>query len=187
MLLCSLLIVRCHLSYYQYAAYGSNLHPVRLQKRVPSALLLGTSVLPEYELRFNKIGRNDGSGKCNVVPGGTGVHLAIFKISESERSMLDKCEGLGKGYDHFEIDTEGFGLCSSYIAAPSVTDESLQPIDWYKEMVLLGVNFNQFPTEYCRNVELVSAVEDPDDARSIREWKHVEELRRSALAERSGF
>ena len=144
---------------------------------MPSALLLGTGYLPEYELQFNKLGKTDGSGKCNVVPGGNGVHLAIFKISESERSGLNECEGLGKGYDHFEIDAEGFGLCSSYVAAPSATDESLQPFDWYKEMVLLGINFNQFPTEYARNVELVSAIEDPDEARSLREWQNVEALR----------
>ena len=44
-------------------------------------------------------------------------------------------------------------------------------------MVLLGINFNQFPTEYARNVELVSAIEDPDEARSLREWQNVEALR----------
>jgi hypothetical protein len=103
--------------------------------------------------------------------------LAIFEISESERSGLDECEGLGKGYDYFEIDAEGFGLCSSYIAAPSATDESLQPFDWYKEMVLLGIDFNRFPTDYARNVDLVSAIEDPDKARSLREWQNVETLR----------
>lgn len=165
------------MSYYQYAAYGSNLHPLRLRKRVPSALQLGTSFLPGYGLSFNKLSWKDGSGKCNVVTGGSGVHLAIFRIAESERSLLDGFEGLGKGYDHFPIEAEGFGSCSSYIAAPDATDESLRPFDWYRQMVLLGCTFNQFPTAYCRRVELASAIEDLDKVRARREWRIVDALR----------
>jgi hypothetical protein len=43
-----------------YFAYGSNLHPLRLQERVPSAALLGWTHLHGWELRFDKRGRTDG-------------------------------------------------------------------------------------------------------------------------------
>jgi len=82
-----------------YAAYGSNLHPVRLRKRVPSAELMGFAVVANWELRFHKRG-SDGSGKCNIAAAaGDSVCFAIFKIEPLERSLLDKVEGLGHGYD----------------------------------------------------------------------------------------
>ena len=44
-----------------YAAYGSNLHPGRLQKRVDSARLEGTAFVADLSLTFDKRGV-DGSG-----------------------------------------------------------------------------------------------------------------------------
>lgn len=166
-----------HVSHYRYAAYGSNLHPLRLANRVPSARQLGTGFLPGYGLRFNKRSWKDGSGKCNVVAGGSGVHLAIFSIAESERSILDGFEGLGAGYEHFTIEAEGFGTCSSYIAAPDAVDDSLRPFDWYRDMVLLGCAFNRFPASYARTIERVAAVQDPDARRARGEWLTVSALR----------
>jgi gamma-glutamylcyclotransferase len=170
-------MIRCHLRSYQYAAYGSNLHPVRLGKRVPSARLLGTCLLPGYVLKFDKVGWKDGSGKCNVVPGAQGVYLAIFQIRECERSKLDRCEGLGQGYDSVRFEAEGFGECSSYIADSSAVDQSLRPMDWYKEMVLLGSRANKFPSHYVQAIESVSVIRDPDEKRARQQWKIVEELR----------
>ena len=91
------------MSSYLYAAYGSNLHPIRLQKRVPSATFVGTCLFPRYDLKFHKVSKKDGSGKCNAVPGEKGIYLAIFEIDESERSILDRVEGLNNGYNatHF--------------------------------------------------------------------------------------
>lgn len=168
--------VRCHLSTYRYAAYGSNLHPGRLQKRVPSANLCGTGFLPNHELHFHKSGRRDGSGKCNILEGTGGVYVSVFEIAESERNILDNCEGLGFGYLHKLIRVDGLGLCSTYIADRSAIDNTLSPFDWYKEYVLRGARFNRFPAAYVATLEAVVAVEDPDRARSEREWKLVEEL-----------
>jgi len=49
-----------------YFAYGSNLHPLRLQARLSSAQLIGTTILPGYALKFHKLGHCL-SGKCNIV------------------------------------------------------------------------------------------------------------------------
>lgn len=147
-----------------------------MQKRVPSARLIGSSILPRYDLRFHKVGRLDGSGKCNVVPGGNGVYVAIFTIEESERSLLDSIEGRGNGYESLTIEAEGFGRCWSYIATPDAVDNSLRPTDWYKEMVRLGCLFHKFPREYIQFVRQVFAVKDLDHQRSHREWNVVKEL-----------
>jgi hypothetical protein len=133
--------------------------------------------LTGYKLKFHKTGRIDGSGKCNVVPGEQGVYLAIFQIQECERTKLDRCEGLGQGYNAVEFEVERFGQCSSYVADSSAVDQSLRPIDWYREMVFLGCLANKFPDHYVKAIESVSVIRDPDEERARRQWKIVEELR----------
>ena len=165
------------MSTYQYAAYGSNLHPLRLEKRVPSTNLLGVSLVSGYELRFNKKSDIDGSGKCSINQGDGVVHLAIFEIATEEKAILDGCEGLGKGYDEISIVSCHFGRCLTYIADPVVIDETLRPTDWYKEMVLLGCKSHDFPAEYIRTVESIRSDEDSDVRRSRANWQIVEELR----------
>ena len=162
---------------YRYAAYGSNLHPTRLRKRVPSARLLGSTHLDGYELRFNKVGWKDGSAKCNIVPSDERIYLAVFEILEAERVVLDRFEGLGSGYESVRIEIAGFGTCSTYIADQGAVDEGLLPMDWYREMVLLGCLANDFPRFYLRSIETVSITEDSNEKRAREQWKIVEELR----------
>jgi gamma-glutamylcyclotransferase len=166
-------------STYQYAAYGSNLHWLRLQRRVPSAKYVGPGFLEKRTLRFNKRSNIDGSGKGNIVDGGSGVHLAIFEIALSEKTILDRCEGLGYGYDEISVNAAGFGECLTYIADPDSVDDELIPMDWYKEMVILGCKANKFPLEYLRKLEAVDARNDPDTERSREQWDIVQALRGS--------
>jgi hypothetical protein len=165
------------MSTYRYAAYGSNLHPIRLRKRVPSAKLLGATHLDGYEIRFNKVGWRDGSGKCNITPNENRIYLAIFEILEAERAILDRFEGLGSGYDSAELRIDGFGACSTYVAAQGAIDEFRLPMDWYKEMVLLGCVANEFPQIYVQTIEAVSTRQDSNEKRAREQWKVVKELR----------
>ena len=165
------------MSVYRYAAYGSNLHPLRLQKRVPSASLIGTCVLSGYDLKFHKISTKDGSGKCSVAAGQQGVYLAIFEIDDAERSDLDRVEGLHYGYNQISFDTTEFGRCDSYIADSGSINDSLQPYDWYKEMVLIGCRANRFPVDYIERIEQVAAVADQNAKRAAENWGIVDELR----------
>jgi hypothetical protein len=143
---------------------------------VPSATLVGTSVLRGYSLKFHKRVKKDGSGKCNIVAGGSIVHVAIFAILESDRAKLDKCEGLGYGYDHKKIQIDEYGECSTYIAAANSIDDTLCPIDWYKEYVLRGARFHRFPDEYILALETQLTVTDADHERAQGEWKLIEKL-----------
>lgn len=172
---------------HRYAAYGSNLHPLRLQKRVPSARFLGATYLDGFELTFNKVGWKDGSGKCNIVTSENRVYLAVFEILEAERVILDELEGVGSGYTSTEISLDGFGACWTYVADRSAIDESVLPMDWYKEMVRLGCLANEFPEHYLQAVEAVSAVEDSNERRAREQWKIVRELRDAiSAAEETG-
>ena len=63
-----------------YAAYGSNLHPGRLRKRVPSADLVGCAKIEGWSLNFNKRGK-DGSGKCSIgVSRNSFVYVAVYDM-----------------------------------------------------------------------------------------------------------
>jgi len=157
----------------QYAAYGSNLHPLRLSDRISSAQLITTGYLPNWSLRFHKRS-HDESGKCNILNGGDGVHLAIFEINTKDKLTLDKIEGVGVGYSEISLCIPDFGDCVSYIAEESHIDDSLQPYDWYKELVLIGARFHSFPDDYLKRIESIRAVHDPDSRRRFKEWKTVE-------------
>jgi len=156
----------------RYAAYGSNLHPLRLTDRISSAQLLATSFLPNWSLRFHKRS-NDKSGKCNIVAGGDGVHLAIFEVSANDKLALDKIEGIGFGYSEIMLSIPKVGDCASYIADESHIDDSLLPYDWYKKLVLIGARGHGFPDDYIKCIESVRALRDPDPKRRSERWKLV--------------
>lgn len=159
-----------------YAAYGSNLHPRRLGARISSARLLATSFMAEWSLHFHKRG-DDGSAKCSALPGGDGVHLAVYEISSDDKLVLDRIEGVGFGYEEATLSVPEVGDCTTYVAAESHIDVSLDPYDWYKELVLIGACKHGFPDDYLNWISALPASQDPDPARSARQWKRVEQVK----------
>jgi len=156
-----------------YAAYGSNLHPLRLTERAPSARFVATGFLPDWSLHFHKRS-NDGSAKCNILSGGDGIHVAVFEISAADKLALDSIEGLGVGYAETMLSVPDIGDCVSYVAEKSHIDDSLAPYDWYKELVLLGTRIHEFPHGYRNRIRSLPTRQDPDPQRSVRSWKTVE-------------
>ena len=144
-----------------YAAYGSNLHPVRVQQRTPSAQLLGTAAIAHQSLNFHKRGYTDFSGKCNIVPcHSSTVYVAVYDIPLAEMTLLDRHEGAGSGYNRALISVDGFGDCVTYIAAAAHIDESLSPFSWYKELVVVGCEKLAFPNSYVEAIRAVPEVKD---------------------------
>ncbi|MGI9204849.1 MAG: gamma-glutamylcyclotransferase family protein [Woeseiaceae bacterium] len=165
------------MSKYRYAAYGSNLHPLRLAERTPTARLLGTEFVSGWSLHFHKRSDRDGSGKCSIQNLGVGIHLAIYEIAIAEKPTLDRIEGLGVGYDEIAIDVPNFGTCCTYTARESHIDDALVPFDWYKEMVVIGCDVHGFPRDYCSRIAAVEAAPDFDSNRHQPEWRTVAKLR----------
>ncbi|MGC1306174.1 MAG: gamma-glutamylcyclotransferase family protein [Phormidesmis sp.] len=161
-----------------YAAYGSNLHPVRVQQRTPTAQLLGTGAIANMALRFHKRGYRDFSGKCNIVWGqGYTVHVAIYEIPTAEMRSLDQHEGVGSGYDRALIHVDGFGKCVTYMASATHTDEALSPFTWYKALVLVGCEKLAFPSRYIETIRAVPAVRDFDCDRHEHHMNLVKKCR----------
>ncbi|MDH3532641.1 MAG: gamma-glutamylcyclotransferase [Gammaproteobacteria bacterium] len=160
----------------RYAAYGSNLHPHRLGRRVPSCDLLGTSFLPDHALHFHKQGM-DGSGKCNIQAGGPGVYVAIYSIAATEKPLLDTFEHAGIGYAVSTIDVPGFGSCFTYVANDAHIVDNLDPYCWYREMVVLGCHRLGFPTAYISGITAVTPLRDPDHKRREAQWQLLAAMR----------
>ena len=125
-----------------YLAYGSNLHPGRLQDRVASAALLGTVEMHGWSLGFDKRSV-DGSAKCNLAPGGAAdiAHAAIFSLHRNDRSALDRAEGLGAGYLEARLTLELGGRelqAFYYVADPDYLNTRLRPFHWYRALVMAG-------------------------------------------------
>ena len=156
-----------------YAAYGSNLHPLRLSRRLATASLLGTAFLPDWSLRFHKRSV-DASGKCSIASGSSGVHFAIYEISDADKLVLDRIEGAGSGYMEIDFVVPGYGRCFSYTASETHIDDSLAPYDWYKELVLAGARTLGFPLAYVDAIRGVEARTDPDLDRHQQMWDLVD-------------
>ena len=162
------------MSTYRYAAYGSNLHPLRLGRRTPSARHLGPAYLSDWGMYFHKRSDVDGSGKCTISRGSEGVHFAVYEIEKVEKPLLDAIEGLGKGYDELTVRLPDYGDCQTYIAQDHVLDPTLEPMDWYKELVLLGCRANGFPDSYRRRIDALPSIVDPDVERWREQWQLIE-------------
>lgn len=158
----------------RYFAYGSNMSLPRLKQRVPSAVRIGTFTLTEHSLRFHKVSRKDGSGKCDALfTQNPNDHVigALFEISDKEKGALDKVEGLGYGYKEKRVqvtDTKGNSLEAITYYATN-TDPSLQPYSWYLYHVIYGAKETGVPTDYLNKLEAVKSMEDPDRERDARE------------------
>ena len=160
----------------RYAAYGSNLHPLRLAERIASARLVTTAFLPDWSLRFHKRSIDE-SGKCSIFPGGDGIHVAIFDISAADKRILDRIEGLGAGYSEVVLSIPELGDCASYVAERSHIDASLIPYDWYRELVLAGARFHDFPADYVDRIRSFPGRPDPDPDRRADAWNTVDLLK----------
>ena len=134
--------------------YGSNMNTERITERCSSSRFISRAKVEGYKLTFNKRSK-DKSGKANLVYTGDKslVWGVIFDISEDQKPILDKVEGLGKGYDEYKLrvisDLEQEIECVCYIATDSkYLDDSLKPHDWYTDFCLLGAKEHNLPEEW---------------------------------------
>ena len=156
-------------------AYGSNMNLNRLTKRVPSAVKVSNAFLPGHKLVCNKIS-NDGSAKANIIKTDVldVVWGVLFIIDSNEKPLLDKAEGLGKGYNEdtltFFDETNNSHAAQIYIADNKPIDSTLLPYDWYKEFIVSGAIQNKLPAEYILQLQSIGCICDHDEERRTKNY-----------------
>ena len=164
-----------------YFAYGSNLHPVRLQNRVPSARFMGLVAMTGYRLCFHKRHHSDNSGKCNMWlthQNDDVVHGALFEIQAHEKPLLDQCEGVGYRCDSLQVSLKDVDYdCFVYIAEDSHIDDNLVPHSWYQDIVLVGAEHHNLPDNYLEQIRRVKCGQDPDAKRHQENIDLIDQMR----------
>lgn len=84
-----------------YIAYGSNLNIRQMRMRCPSARLIGTSAIEDYELLFK--GSQTGSYLTIESKVGTSVPVAVWSVTEEDELALDRYEGFPTFYYKAEM------------------------------------------------------------------------------------
>lgn len=154
-----------------YFAYGSNLHPFRLQERVPSARLLGVSRLPDHKLIYGKRGI-DGSGKCTTTSGRSVTDCvigALFALRDDELGALDAAEGPAYGRKTTVFSLGGSDLVGFYYEAHDYSlDNDLLPFDWYRNLVVVGARYHKLPAAYVATLKNVPTQRDSNQDREAQ-------------------
>ncbi|MEN0036414.1 MAG: gamma-glutamylcyclotransferase family protein [Cellvibrio sp.] len=165
-----------------YFAYGSNLHPLRLQERVPSAAVIGVVKAPGRKLTFSKRSK-DLSGKCSFYESGNTddiLYGVLYEFDSVDKEKLDRAEGKGNGYNEqlvsFELNGQTY-TPFTYVAQHDYLDGSLRPYDWYKQLVVEGAKYHSMPDEYISWLERIDAIPDSDVKRNSENLARLESIR----------
>ena len=79
-----------------YLAYGSNLNIAQMQFRCPGAKVVGTAVIPDYELLFK--GSLTGAYLTIEPKQGSQVPVGVWEVSLADEFRLDRYEGFPSFY-----------------------------------------------------------------------------------------
>jgi hypothetical protein len=155
---------------FLYFAYGSNMLAPRIERRCPSARMIGRASAAGYRLVWDKAGR-DGSGKAGMIPDPESlVEGVLYEIAADERRNLDVFEdavGDDPGYrpaEDFAFDAAAGGKVRAlaYLPVAARRRPGLLPYDWYKALVVAGAVQHAFPADYVAQLESVAAISDPE-------------------------
>ncbi len=137
-----------------YLAYGSNLHPLRLEKRLGPIARVGNAKLTGWKLHFHKRGA-DGSGKGNLIQ--TPAAMAwgvVFQLEPGQKSILDEFEGDGYDCENMTVTVSRRNYdCFCYLAQPGWVDNDLLPHDWYRDLIFHGARHAQFDADYLHLIQ----------------------------------
>lgn len=87
-----------------YIAYGSNLNIPQMRVRCPGARIIGTSVIPDYELLFK--GSKTGSYLTIEPWEGGRVPVAVWEVTAADERSLDRYEGYPVFYHKVGMELE---------------------------------------------------------------------------------
>ena len=115
----------------KYIAYGSNLNLKQMSRRCPTAKVVGTTMLKDYQLTFR--------GVATIEPKqGSVVPVAIWDIDEQSERALDRYEGYPTLYRKEIIDIEVNGKVEQGMVYIMNKGEPAYPSPYYYDVILQG-------------------------------------------------
>lgn len=129
-----------------YIAYGSNLNLPQMAFRCPTAEVVGTSELKDYELLFR--GGRRGAVATVEPKEGSSVPVLLWKIHKADEVSLDLYEGYPNFYDKqmMEVELDGKTVSAMvYIMTPG--HEFGIPSDYYADVIWQGYESAGFNTQ----------------------------------------
>lgn len=137
-----------------YFAYGANLDPNTMRKRVPGSKPLCVTRLPAHAFGFDKACA-DGTARATVhqAPASRVVHGAIYEVPDFR--LLDKYEGHPEHYTRQQRAVVVRGTCeilSAWVYEARLLDFSLLPPVFYIQRILNGIDAWGLPRSYRQEV-----------------------------------
>ncbi|NCD09459.1 MAG: gamma-glutamylcyclotransferase [Negativicutes bacterium] len=91
-----------------YIAYGSNLNINQMKRRCPTAKVVGTGFIEDYELLFK--GSKTGGYLTIKKAEGKSLPVAIWKVTELDEQALDRYEGYPTFYYKTDVEINIKGI-----------------------------------------------------------------------------
>lgn len=151
-----------------YFAYGANLHPGWLRRRIPAAVVVGAGALPGHRIAFRKRGR-DGAGRSDAWQTGDPADRLPGALYRLPAGDLGRLGAAGAGYhaDEVQIETAaGLVAALTWRADADQLAADLRPWDWYLALIVAGAAIHALPADYRRWLASVPVAQDPDRARA---------------------
>ncbi|WP_210395687.1 gamma-glutamylcyclotransferase family protein [Motiliproteus sediminis] len=167
-----------------YIAYGSNLHPLRLQHRLGAVIPLARLRLEGFTICFHKRGR-DNSAKCDLIEADPTIHAyaALYQLSSEQLQQLDQFEGgYRRAFLRVELARQPPMDAITYRAETHLIDADLRPFDWYLALMRAGGEALGFDTDYQQRLAAIEQQQDADRARAAQQQRLVAALRRQDTA-----
>ena len=122
-----------------YLAYGSNLHIPQMQRRCPTAKVLGTSVLHGYRLVFN--------GVATIEPDlDRNVPVLLWDIQPADEIPLDRYEGFPHLYRRETVQVELDGKTVDAMVYVMNDAGVCPPSSFYYDVIYDGYKMNGLDT-----------------------------------------
>ena len=118
-----------------YLAYGSNLHIEQMQRRCPTAEVLGTSTLLGYRLVFN--------GVATIEPDpDRSVPVLLWDIKPADEPPLDRYEGFPHLYRRETVQVELNGKTVDAMVYIMNSEGIAPPSPYYYDVIRQGYEMN---------------------------------------------
>jgi hypothetical protein len=150
-----------------YFAYGANVHPGWLRRRIPGAALVGAAALPGHRLAFRKRGR-DGAARSDACPSdaqGAALPGALYRLQPEDLQRLGAA-GAGSRAEQVQVSSAGGAVTAvTWRADPSEIVDGLLPWDWYVALIRAGAVMLGLPEAHLAWLDAQPTAVDADAGR----------------------